>query len=315
MHFRTLAIALAVFGLVAASPVLAKSPHRYTLHGKHCKRGYRKARRPHKTFCIKRPAKKGAALAEKVKLHAHLDPSYTRNPLDPFEVTYAYSASATQEPLGRSASISAEEPASLPSGVLAFYSDGRLECAVNVGGSAVGSECPVEYQALGEHRVTTIYSSGEQSATETEVESIQPLPTSTGLDLSYEARVPLATTGGLWWIGDLKLNTTASPTGLAVSIGCGGGAPNHLTTSGCYEINNSHQHVYANPTGSCSAPELGAIYIAESPSTTGSALMPEDVELGAYHARASVAGVDGYMPSEAITPIQFTPEVTFAPAC
>jgi len=201
---KTLLIALVALAvLVVAQPASAAQPHRYTLHGKHkhCRKGYRRVKRTHKTFCIKRAKKRGAALAEKVKLHAHLDPTYTRNPLDPFEVTYAYSASATQEPAAGLATVSAEEPAPLPKGVLSFYSDGILECSVNVGGGATGDECPVEYQALGVHRVTTLYTAGEESATVTETETIEPLSTSVLLNVSYE---PLPVTQSDFGCGDLS---------------------------------------------------------------------------------------------------------------
>ena len=110
-----------------------------------------------------------------VSLHVHLDPTYTRDPLDPFKVTYSYSASAT----------SGAKPVPLPPGVLAFYSDGTLECAVNVGGAVRGSSCPIRYGQLGAHRVTIIYSSGTESATLTKVEDIKPLPTETTLQVSY----------------------------------------------------------------------------------------------------------------------------------
>lgn len=323
MHYRTLAIALAVFGLFAASPALAKSPHRYTLHGKHCKRGYRKARRPHKTFCIKQPKKKGAALAEKVKLHAHLDPSYTRDPLNPFKVTYAYSASATQEPVA-AASISSDSPAPLPSGVLALYSDGQLECAVNVGAGVESSECPVNYQALGAHKVTTIYSSGEQSATATETEVIEPLPTSTQLSVAYE---PLGTAitlpGTNWrWVGDLNIRSSAQPGGAQAVVDCGGSAPSGPTDSGCFQLNGSAstQHVYDWPGGCSEAGQgQGPVYINSSAPVSDSVpvdlqISPRAFEAGLYHLRAAVSNQGlmtnaGYAPSEATASLQFTPEI------
>jgi hypothetical protein len=155
MHRKILVAALAVFAVafLASAAFGARQPHRYAPKGNHCRKGYRKVhKRHHKIFCV-RKATKGAGkpiAVPKVRLHAHLDPTFTRDPLDPFKVTYTYSASATQEVVGR-ASISSEDAAPLPSGVLALYSDGKLECAVNVGSGVEGSECPVSYQALGEH--------------------------------------------------------------------------------------------------------------------------------------------------------------------
>lgn len=207
IHRRILTILLVgLSGVIFTAPAgAAKAPHRYSPHhGSKCRVGYKrvvKHKRHHRTkvFCVKRAMKKkaaptppaasapNAATSEKPKLHSHLDPTFTRDPLNPFKVTYAYSASASQEasPQLRAMGVM-EEPAPLPSGVLSLFSDGKLECAINVGGNATEGECPVTYQALGQHTVTTIYASGEQSATETETEQIDPLPTTTSLTLSYE---------------------------------------------------------------------------------------------------------------------------------
>lgn len=188
MRFLTILAALVIFWALAVSPAFAgKSPHRYSPKaGAHCRKHYKRVKHRKRVFCVKRAAK--SQRPEDVKLHAHLDPAFTRDPLNPFRVTYAYSASATEESVGRSsapARASDEAPAQLPSGVLAFYSDGSLECAVNVGGAVMGGECPVTYQALGQHRVTTIYTSGEESATETEIETIDPLSTLTNVTIDY----------------------------------------------------------------------------------------------------------------------------------
>lgn len=313
MHLRTLAIILAALLGLAAAPAFAKSPHRYTLHGKHCKHGYRKARRPHKTFCIKRPTRKGAAFADKVKLHAHLDPSYTRNPLDPFEVTYAYSASATQEPLAGRASISTEEPASLPSGVLAFYSDGKLECAVNVGGSATGSECPVEYQALGEHRVTTIYSSGEQSATETEVESIQSLPTSPSLSASYVPRDTATAVGatGWWWIGTLTATPSVLPNAASIGMDCGEEAIEpfgRVTAGNCYILAADESQVYG--WFNCDEETAALVRISAEPPTPTDPTVTwpsgSQIASGALHIQAKSGGA-GYLPATMSAQLQFAP--------
>jgi hypothetical protein len=117
-----------------------------------------------------------------VRLRAHLDPTYTRNELDPYEVTYAYSASAAIEGSGGT-----EEPAALPYGVLQLYNDGVLipGCSINVGGEVTGGNCLMNYRnngGLGEHTITTLYISGESSATITEVENIEPLPSSITID-------------------------------------------------------------------------------------------------------------------------------------
>lgn len=111
-----------------------------------------------------------------VSLHSHIDPSFTQDPTNPLAVTYAYSASATETINGVS-----RVAASLPNGVLDFYSDGLLACSINVGGSVSGGLCPVTYKALGAHTVITTYISGTISATETATEQIKPFTTTTGL--------------------------------------------------------------------------------------------------------------------------------------
>jgi hypothetical protein len=117
-----------------------------------------------------------------LEFHVQLGSTPARDPSDPFEVTYTYSASATH---GAQAGGSAGDAAPLPSGALTLYSDGRLECAVNVGGAVTASRCPVRYSNLGEHRVTVTYTSGEQSTSTTEIENIEPLHTETVLELGY----------------------------------------------------------------------------------------------------------------------------------
>lgn len=338
MTKRILTIALAVLGLaVMASPATAaRRPHRYSpRHGAKCRKGYKRVRHHRRVYCVEKAkaAPKAAPVApttpppappapttQQVKLHAHLDPTYTRNPLDPFQVTYAYSASATSQTFSATETpLTAEAPAPLPAGVLSFYSDGKLECAVNVGPGVEGSECPVTYKALGEHRVTTIYSSGEQSATETEVETITPLATTTTLSVSY-APVTLTEVGigtGLYHIGDLTINVESSPAGKS-TLGCGEGSAEHLTSSGCYEIEAIAEHVYGQETGSCTAPYLGPIWISKETDSSridGEAFTASELESGVYHLRASVGEGGGYSSSEATAPIKFKPEVTFPPDC
>ena len=139
-------------------------------HGKRCHHGYvtkhrvvkRHGHRRRVRVCVKRHSGATPSPSRRTVLHAHLDPTFTRDPGDPFRVTYQFSASATSEAVASAslASASVEESTPLPSGVLSLYSDGSLECAINVGGSSDSGECPVRYAALGQHRVTTIYTSG-----------------------------------------------------------------------------------------------------------------------------------------------------------
>jgi hypothetical protein len=330
MHHRILTIVLvAICGLsFTASAGAAKAPHRYSpKHGAKCRKAYKRVKHGKRVYCVKRKAKKKAAtppaaapLVEKTKLHSHLDPTFTRDPLDPFKVTYAYSASATQQSFStESLALGAEEPAPLPSGVLALYSDGRLECAVNVGSGVEGSECPVDYSALGQHTVTTIYSSGEQSATETEVETITPLATETTLSLSYspietQEGQTIKTGSGLYHLGDLSITVGSTPAAKA-DLDCGGTAVEHLSGSGCYEVGSAVDHVYGNDPSGC----LQSVRISASTNwevvADAESLSPADLESGRFHLRAAVPTGDGYGGSEATAPLQFDPELSFAPDC
>lgn len=331
MRLKTLATALLALALLVPASAGAYTPR----HGKPCRHGYvkrfkhvkiehgkRKGHRRKVRVCVKakhQSATKippGPGTPAKTKLHAHLDPTFVRNPLDPFQVTYAYSASATQEVLG-AATLSAEEPAPLPSGVLAFYSDGKLECAENVGGTKTGAECPVSYQALGSHEVTTIYSSGEQSATESETEVIEPLGTSARIGLSYEQfGDPAELASGWYWVGDLKLTTNSDPAGAGSAFDCGeppAESNGVLTANGCFILGGSEaltEHVYA--TGACSSSD---IHIQGSPPSTiePSVLWPQrdDLEQGVFHLRATAGSHQGYAASETTVPLQFT--ITWRP--
>lgn len=293
MRHRILVAALAVLvAAILAPSASAHSPHRYSpKHGAKCHRTYRRVKHHGHVFCVKRHRKATAMAPEKVKLHAHLDPTFTRNPLDPFEVKYAYSASATMAAASAQvATVSVtEEPAPLPSGVLSLFSDGQLECAINVGSGVEGSECPVSYKALGEHRVTTIYTSGEQSATETEVENIGPLGTETTLSVSY---APLP------YVFREQIGTLTVAAGLATPPG---GSPSvELCGATCSAL--SHEvPVYGHFFGQT----------LEWVTVDGEELSLAEVEKGIAHARAHFAGTPGFSPSTAEAAVQFTPAATF----
>lgn len=231
---RVLLIALAVlFAFVGTAEANHHRHHHHHHRVKHCKKGYRrvvKHKRHHRKVirCVKRRKAPGstppaqAPPVKRTKLHATLDPTYTRDPLDPFKVTYAFSASASSET--QIESLVESEPASLPSGVLSLYSDGLLECAINVGAETTEGECPVQYQALGVHRVTTVYTSGEQSATATELETIEPITTSTQLSYSYEDLPGGPEKFGdpsspSWKLGTLTITASSEPFGAAILNG------------------------------------------------------------------------------------------------
>lgn len=130
-----------------------------------------------------RCSKTSPELLATIQLSARLSSVPRRNLSDPFEATYDYSAGATAQ---RAAIEEQTEP---PAGVLALYVDGVLECAENISQAKPESECPVEHDSLGKYRVTTIYTSGNESATDTMQFVLEPLPTNVDISVSYE---PLA---------------------------------------------------------------------------------------------------------------------------
>jgi hypothetical protein len=100
---------------------------------------------------------------------AHLDPSFTQDSTNPLEVTYSYSASASSQ-------LTDAQPVqvNLPAGILNLYSNGLLECSMNVGGLTAGGSCEVTYASYGTQSVVVTYESGSTSATDTETEDIEP---------------------------------------------------------------------------------------------------------------------------------------------
>jgi hypothetical protein len=199
--------------------------------------------------------------------------------------------------------------------VLSFFSDGVLECAINVGAGVEGSECPVTYKALGEHRVTTIYTTGEASATESEVEDITPLGTETTLAIGYTPETPVeaGVASGLWRVGVLTAQTGASPPGVHSQLGCGSGAVERLDKTGCYQLAASPSYVFVESTGTC----LTKVFISKEtgdPGVSGGSLtvtaegIPASaIEAGMDHLRASVATAGGYAGSEATSSLEFSP--------
>lgn len=253
-----------------------------------------------------------------------------RQPLDPFLVTYPQEAQDT---------TSAD-----PRGVLTLYVDGLLECAENVSGERAASTCPVDYDRLGSYRVTTIYTSGSESAADSMVHEVGPLPTSTSLSATFnefpspqEATGP-GVQGGWFWLGDLTLQWSADPITVSAFVGCADPpieTYGRLTASGCYQPNGQlvgdrgdSLHVYAN--GGCE--QIGGPPIDDGPlefqgtldhlrimerpphTTDPNVTWPTvgEVAAGTYHLRASVEAGPmtnaGYLPSEARVPLQFSPQ-------
>lgn len=323
MHRGILVVALvALAALVAASPAAAvghrshsrhrrRAPQRYSpAHGAKCRKHYRRVvkrwrrhgRRHRKVLCVRRHA------SSAVELHARLDPTFTRHPLDPFKVTYAYSASATK----RATAASAEKPAPLPPGVLSLFSDGKLECAAFVGGGVKGSKCTVDYAALGRHRVKAIYTSGQRSAAETRLERIPRLRLAasafkTAFAPTVQPAVIEANRTAL--VGLVKTNyfgQNAPP--IAATLDCEGDvAPESLSPSGCYQARDFTEYVYARSKHPCSDGIEGVFISSETRPAlvNGFEFSPAEIESGANHLRVTIPAGAGYAASEATVPIQF----------
>jgi hypothetical protein len=205
LALTALLAALAFATTASAKQYILKHPKHehcrthYARKVEHIKRHHKRVREVVCTYVAPKPAKvvlpatttpatiapTTPAPSSTISLRAHLDPSFTQDPANPLVVTFDYSASAEQQ----SGGVTLADP-DLPSGVLAFYSEGLLACSMNVGGSTTGGECTIDYSAFGTHAINAIYTSGEASVTtgsETvEVEPPQIIPTVTTQAASAE---------------------------------------------------------------------------------------------------------------------------------
>ena len=269
-----LSTTLAVLATALSSP--AHKPYVLT-HPKreHCRAHYvKRVERVHKyhrlvkeTFCVYVAPKPSAKIIippakatpttpntpTAVRLRAHLDPSFTQNPANPLIVTYSYSASAEQEGVKLAT-------ANLPSGVLAFYSEGLLICSMNVGAGVSGGECTIDYSSYGSHQVNVIYSSGESSTT-TGTESVTIAPPVVTLSLGVGVRshtnpFAITYTVGASAEGTLPNGTLTLKAGEGIcsmtvgSTASGGNCPIEYATLGGHEISLTYQalgfHVQTN---------------------------------------------------------------------
>jgi hypothetical protein len=234
------------------------------------------------------------------KLRAKLDPSFTQDPSNPLAVTYSYDAGAFDE--------HGAQP--LPEGVLTLYSDGTLECSINVGNGVEGGTCPVTYQATGAHTVVVTYSSGETTVTETSVEQIEPFTTTTTVEATYTALPAPSIEGydgdGHTWALAGTLTVTAHTT---VNGHQAPGAP--VVTAGGVQLEGSLKVTVIATRGNYDG-QLGEFaYYPQSvniaPATGNTLDLPiATVEAGTTTLTASYAGGAGYAPSSATTPIAFS---------
>lgn len=181
--------------IAAAAEAAPQHPHKAKHHKPHCKANQRlrrkvvkvKGKRTTKLVCVKKRTAKTAPKSSGRIPHSHLDPSFEQNPLNPYSTTWHYSASATEEVTDARGAVQSFA-APLPEGTLSFFVNGSLECAVNVGPGNEASACDVTLTALGPQKVTTTYSSGSLSSTETEVDNVEPVTATLSLvQTGYEA--------------------------------------------------------------------------------------------------------------------------------
>ncbi len=116
-------------------------------------------------------------VTKSVTYSAKVDPSFTQNPANPLNVTYDYSADATQTVGTVQTDLAAI--GQLPSGILNLYNNGLLVCSTAVGGSVTDALCGVNYAVPGQYTLVTTYQSGSTSATETDTENITINPITT----------------------------------------------------------------------------------------------------------------------------------------
>lgn len=300
-----LGIFLALVGTAIASQVYVPQHHHK------CRHGYRRVvRHKHKhrvVVCVKKVSV--GARPPATKLHAHLDPTYTRDPNNPFKVSYDYSASATKESVAQARNTSiptVEEPTALPSGVLSLFSDGKLECAINVGGDLSGSACPVTYSSLGEHNVTTIYTSGEESATTTEVENIEPLSSSLEFSVIYHAEPP-EEESRTEQIGTIEVIASTQPNRGASIVLCSSGSCNNTNPVTPSPLNGVVQIAVFEKLPMCNGAPLeeDEIMLKAPEFTTGwqSAAIYEEED----QAFKAILAAPGYITSESTTPIHIDP--------
>lgn len=115
---------------------------------------------------------------------SHVDPSFVQSPSNPMDVTYTFTADAT-ETLG-AAQFDTDQQGTLPGGILDLTSDGSLACSINVGGATDGGNCFVPYTSFGTHQVITEYfPNGTTPVTETDHPDIEPFSTSVSISTPF----------------------------------------------------------------------------------------------------------------------------------
>jgi hypothetical protein len=241
--FLLVALILVVVASQVTAPADASTAHHHKPkpHKIHCKANQRirrkviklKGKRTTKLVCVKKAVGKKTATTPTAPPatepeagpkssrripHSHLDPSFEQSPLNPFSTTWHYSASATEE-VTDAKGVVESFAAPLPEGTLSFFVNGSLECAVNVGPGNEESACDVMLKALGPQKVTTTYSSGSLSSTETEIDNVEPVQATTALSYTYEQWTTGEATSKGEQVGTLNLHLAVTPTLAAEDTG------------------------------------------------------------------------------------------------
>jgi hypothetical protein len=134
------------------------------------------------------PATAPVVTSGPTEVHAAIGTGFAQNPLVPDEVTWSFSASATQTVT--TDGVPRTETVPLPAGELAFLVDGKLECEIHAVGAIDGSACTSLVKGLGAHEVEAIFTTGELSSTTTRTYYLDKYPTQTNLQVSVEPTAP-----------------------------------------------------------------------------------------------------------------------------
>lgn len=253
--------------------------------------------------CAKPAPQQGSRM---MRLAAHIG-TPKRHLDNPFAVTYPYSASATEQVAARGGET--EEPVPPPKGVLALYIDGVLECAMNTEGVVAGDECPHVYGKLGQHRVTAIYTAGSESAVDTTLHNVDPLPTEIALSVTYEPLAVASTEGEYWWrIGTVKVQASTSPINRSISLTCQDTVVcPEAEVDGAVEL-----PVFGLQCGSNRIIGRNAEPLCEA--KIGASWMPlETFEEEGIIFNGKLNPPAGYLPSQASATVSFTPTLIFPP--
>lgn len=219
-----------------------------------------------------KPGTKVAVTLQRMKISykATVDPTFVQDPTNPLQVTYTYDADAVEVANGNTENLG--QIGQLPAGILNFYSQGTLECSMNVGGAVYSGTCTVTYPNTGTYTVETQYiPNGVTAVLETDQETIEPF--STTVDLATAAGPVQGTyfdVGVAWDVQSTGgvVATTAIPTYTIIDSTTGqtvGTWTGSSTASSCYIVSaaSSGSTLYFNG-GTCWNGDSGNVSSSDS---------------------------------------------------